>query len=512
MTQKTACIIGCAALALAASSPAVAQKSKDTLRYPIPDVHTTADTYLEPGRVSQIWDESVYDNLFGYDPVHTKYAPQLVKSWSQPSPTVYELELRDDVRFHDGEKFSADDVVYTVNYVIDPKVKLRFKDAWAFIQSVEKLGPYKVRLTTDGPAPDAIMQLAFGSPMYPKHYHEKFANKEDFGAKPIGTGPYRIVQLDRNKDTIAERNQYYKGYPTKAPAAIGRVISASVQDIGTWVALLLAGEADVARSLPIDQALALEQTGRFKVTLGPPRTAYNFLQMPSAAWKNVKALGDVRVRRAVMMAIDRKALLEQQFGSLAKEVPPFDGLCKMEQIGCGFTPELIPAYDPAGAKKLLAEAGYADGFDVTISVYNDNVGQATMITGMLRAVGIRASYKVIASQLRLKLVLGGQMEIGYLGWSGGGSFTVAPNIVRLFLSEEHDDPQLLKLAAPVLTIMDDTERRKAAAKVFDYYTKNAYGFPMHGNPETFTHSVDLAVRDPSEMRPNAIHPHDFYWK
>ena len=282
--------------------------------------------------------------------------------------------------------------------------------------------------------------------------------------------------------------------------------------MGTWTAKLMAGQADIARDLPIDQAFALEKTGRYKVTLSPPRTAYNFLQMPSAAWKNVKALGDVRVRRAVMMAIDRKTLLEQEYGPLAKDIPPFDGLCKKEQIGCGYTAELVPAYNPAGAKKLLAEAGYADGFDVSISCYNDNVGQTTVIAGMLRDVGIRATVKEIASRNRLKFVKGGQVEIGYLGWSGGGTFTVAPNVVRLFMSEEHDDPQLINLAAPVLKIMDDAERRKAAAKVFDYYTEKAYGYPIHPNSETFTHTVDLALRNPTEMRPSAVHPHEFYWK
>jgi ABC-type transport system substrate-binding protein len=225
----------------------------------------------------------------------------------------------------------------------------------------------------------------------------------------------------------------------------------------------------------------------------------------------VKALGDVRVRKAIMMAIDREALVEQQYGQLAKDVRPFDGLCKKEQIGCDYT-VLPPAYDPAGAKKLLAEAGYADGFDVTISCYNDNVGQSTLISGMLRDVGIRAGVKVIASQNRAKLVKGGQVEIGYLGWSGGGTFTVSADVVRLFMTEEHDDAELVKLAQPVLAIMDDTQRRKAAAKVFDYYTEHAYGFPMHDNPETFTHVSELVMQNPTEMRPSAVHPHEFYWK
>ncbi len=511
MSWKSACTFGFAILTLAAASPALAQKSKDTLRFPIQDVQTTVDTYLEPGRVSQMWDPSVYDDLWGYDPAQRKFTSQLVKSWSQPSPTVYELELRDDVRFHDGEKFDADDVVYTLNWVIDPKVKLRFKEGWQFIASVEKLGPYKVRLTTKEPTPDAMMVLAFGSPIYPEHYHKTFENKDDFGTKPIGTGPYRIVQLDKNRGTIAEKNPYFVGYPTKHAASIGHVYSQPVEDVGSLTALLLAGDVDIVRNLPVDQAFAMAQSGRYKVTLAPPRTAYNFLQFPSAAWKNVKALGDVRVRKAIMMAIDRKALVEQQYGPLAKDVRPFDGLCKKEQIGCDYT-VMPPAYDPAAAKRLLTEAGYADGFDVTISCYNDNVGQATLISGMLRDVGIRAGVKVIASQNRAKLVKGGQVEIGYLGWSGGGTFTVSADVVRLFMTDEHEDAELVKLAQPVLSIMDDTQRRKAAAKVFDYYTEHAYGFPMHDNPETFTHVSELAMRNPTEMRPSAVHPHELYWK
>src|SRR5689334_2102436 len=107
MSKRTSGILGLAVLALAAATPASAQKSKDTLRYPIQDVHTVMDTYIDPGRVNQMWAASVYDYLFGFDPVQNRYMPMLAKSWTQPSPTVYELELRDDIKFHDGEQFDA---------------------------------------------------------------------------------------------------------------------------------------------------------------------------------------------------------------------------------------------------------------------------------------------------------------------------------------------------------------------------------------------------------------------
>src|SRR6201999_3388383 len=115
------------------------------------------------------------------------------------------------------------------------------------------LGPYKVRITTKEPTPDAMMLLSFGSPIYPEHYHKTFENKEEFGTKPMGSGPYRIVSLDKNKGIVAERNQYFKSQPTKPAAAIKTVIAQPVEDNGTAVALMLAGEVDIFRNLPIEQ-------------------------------------------------------------------------------------------------------------------------------------------------------------------------------------------------------------------------------------------------------------------
>lgn len=120
-----------AAIVVPLASSALAQKAKDTLRYPIQEAQSTLDTYLSPGSFANLWEPSVHDNLLGFDPTKGQQVSALVKSWSQPNDRTYELELREDVTWHDGQKFTADDVVYTLNCLIDPNVGLRLKPSWA---------------------------------------------------------------------------------------------------------------------------------------------------------------------------------------------------------------------------------------------------------------------------------------------------------------------------------------------------------------------------------------------
>ena len=495
----------------ALQAPALAQKSKDTLRYPLDDGESYLDRYVTPGSFANQWEPSVFDNLIGFDPKKGQFVSQLAKSWSQPDPLTYEFVLRDDAKFQDGQKFDADDVVYTLNYLIDPKVKLRYKPSWAWIKSIEKLSQYKIRINAKEPDPDGLMWLAFGTPMYPRSLHEPLADKQAFGAHPVGTGPYRIVKIDKNAGVVAEKYDNFVPGPMKPAPQIGRIVAEPIGDSGTLVASMLTGQVDVAVNLPSDQAQALRETGRFDVTLSPPRLGYIYLQFPTAAWANAKPLADVRVRTAIAKAINRKVLLQAVYGPLADALTPTEGLCSKEQLGCGYS-KLVPDYDPAGAKKLLAEAGYPDGFDISISGYRENAPHMTAISGMLREVGIRASLRTHHSSQRLKLIQDGKVEIGYYGWSGGNMFTVSPQIVRHLQTGEYEDPEFAKLVDPIFKIMDDGERRKAAAKAFDYLTDKAYTFAMITNREIFTHTKEVAIRDPKDLRPMIISPHEFIWK
>ena len=510
--NKTIATAAAAFIALAGAAPAMAQKSKDTLRFPVSDMEAGIDQYLLPGTFHYGWAPSVYDNLLGFNPAKGEFVGQLAKSWTQPDPTTYDYELRTDVKWHDGQALTADDVVYTISYLIDPKVNLRYKAYWQWIRSVEKLGPNKVRVTSKTPVPDGLMWMVGSTPIYPKHVHEPLANKGDFGSKPVGTGPFQITKFDKNTGIVAERYKNYVSTPAKAAAPIGRILAEPINDSGTIVAAMLTDKADVAANLPADQAASLQQTGRFEVTLSPPALAYTFIGFPTKGADNVKALGDIRVRQAIIKAIDRTQVLAAWYGDLAKGLSVSEALCSKEQLGCAYT-KLTPDYDPAGARKLLAEASYPDGFDVTISTFPLNNVETTAVAGMLRAVGIKASVRQHPIAQRVQLLSQGKVDIGYYGWSGGAVFEVSSQLARHFTSGEYDDPVLTQMATETFTMMDDAARRKAVAKVLEYATDHAYVFPMIPSRPVITHTKEVRIIDQNAIRASQVIPiHEFGWK
>ena len=495
-------------LAVALAPPALAQKAKDTLRTPFAEPASTLDTYLNPGSFSNTWGPSVYDHLLGFDGTSGKFVGHLAKSWSQPTTTTYEYELHEDVTWHDGQKFTADDVVYTLNYIIDPKVNLRYKAYWRWIASVEKLGPYKLRITSKHPVPDGMMWMVFRTPIYPKHVHEPLANKQEFGAKPVGTAPYKVLSFDKNSGLIAEKFANYRPRPVKPGAGIGRAVAEFIPDMGTQVAALLTDKADMVTDLPADQAVDLLKSGRFEVSSSPPAMGYTFLGFPSNGPN--KALADVRVRTAIIKAINRAELVKIQHGDLTGDMKPVEALCDKAQLGCGYT-KLPPAYDPAGARKLLAEAGYTDGFDMVINCFPTSATQATAMSGMLRAVGIRATVRPHPIAQRVQLLTDGKVEAGLYNWAASTIFEVSPQIARHFQSKEYNDPELTKMAEATLTMMDDAARRKEVAKVFDLATDRAYAFPMVPTRASYTHTKDIRLMA-TDLRATEVNPHEFGWK
>src|SRR5690606_7570842 len=159
LLKLTTLLAGLAAFALPAL-PAGAQKAEGVMRIAQTQPIGGLDYYLDARPEVAFVRDMVFDQLVVYDFANREFKPHLAESWTKVDDTTIDFKLREDVKWHDGEAFDADDVVYTINYLIDPNVPLNTKSDYVWIKSIEKLGPYEVRIKTDGPNPAAFNPLA----------------------------------------------------------------------------------------------------------------------------------------------------------------------------------------------------------------------------------------------------------------------------------------------------------------------------------------------------------------
>lgn len=514
MTIKTILKTGSLALALTtvvATMPALAQKSKDTLRIPHHVQLQTIDFYVTPGPWDAFFSPSIYSSLIDYDPTTGKYLPNIAKSWKQTNPTTYEFDLFDDLKWSDGEKIDADDVVYIINWLVDPKVRLRLKANWAFIKGAEKLGPYKVRITTKRPTPFTLQRLAHGTYIYPQHIHEPLEprKKRLFAPKGVSYGAYRLAKFNKATGIVLERNPDYRGNKMQPKASIGRIESVLIPDYSTQTAQLIAGGIDVIRGLPADRAEVAAKSRGFVHTT-TEGLGFHYMAVYGQSQENVKALADPRVRRALGMAINRNVLQQVAAGKTKINVPA-DAVCTRQQAGCDFT-KTTPAYDPAGAKKLLADAGYGDGFDLRITTFAGSMSEIAQVAGgMLRKIGIRSSVQGVPIPAARKLAKNRKLELIYYGWGGGGMYDVSAAMGRFFLRPEFEDKQLAGLARQTMAIVDPEKRKAAVAKTLDYAVEQGYLFPMIRNVINTLHTKEVRISS-DVVRPVFFTASDLVWK
>lgn len=423
--------------ALSLAMPALAQKSSDALRTARVDQYSALDRYNDPGNHTVFTTATLYDGLISYDFATQKFLPLLAKSWKRIDATTLEFELRDDVTWSDGQKFTADDVVYTINWLVDPKSKLRIARSFTWMAGAEKVSPTVVRIREHSQTRYDLMILAETGPIMPKHVHEAFENKADFSKKAVGTGPFKLTEFNPNAVMRFERNNNYKhGNAFKTAGKVGKLDVRLIADYGAQTAEMLAGNLDVMGPVPLDTAEAFAGRKDYRVE-AHSSFSYNYLMINVFGDSGVPALKDKRVRQAISMAINPNDLYTVLGGDMKVDWP--EHMCwqgTRYQVGCEFTKK-PPAYDPAGAKKLLAEAGYPNGFQVDIYTIAGLFRQAAVaLAGNLRAVGIQADVKVLARPAYTNQLRDNKFPLILRGWSGG----VIPDVgdtLAYFLTGEH---------------------------------------------------------------------------
>ena len=488
--------VGVSALILVgASLPTFAQKSKDTLRVALVDPVSTPVLYEDPKPETGFLSSAAFDSLLCFDEKHGEIRPHLATSWKMVDERTLEMTLRKDVKFHDGVPFSADDAVYTLNWQIDPKSKYRFASNMSWLERAEKIDDHRLRVIAKYPNPLMLLRLAVGAPILPAKLHASFTEAGEFGRrKPVGTGPYRVVSIDSANGAVLELNREYRhGSDCKPAGSIGRMHAIPMPDMQTQVAQLMTGGVDLLHVAERDQVEMLQRDPRVAVTATQAIT-FHYLTMDAAGRSGNKALQDVRVRRAIVQALDRE-LITRSVVPGGNEARPWDMFCFPIQKGCAGSVKPYP-HDIDAARKLLAEAGYANGFDVEISATPGSHDLATAIAGGLRRVGVRTTVARLtfgayrANQVAGKL----QMLVGQ--WTSGGFPDVASTADFYFSGGPRDywrDEELTKLEKEGLVTVDETKRREIYGRMFDKANRLAYVLPFSTKPDVFVHTKDIEI-------------------
>jgi peptide/nickel transport system substrate-binding protein len=405
--------------------------------------------------------------------------PALAESWRAVDELTWEFRLRKGVRFHDGGDFTAADVVFTLDRIPNvPNSPSPFTTYTKQITEKIVVDPYTVRLKSATPYP--LMPTDMGTILIVSAKAAGKAATEDFnsGKAAIGTGPFKFVRWQRGDRIELARNDAYWGPKPPWDRVTMRIITSDP----TRVASLLAGEVRAIENVPTSDLaklkaskdLTLYRTVSVRLMylhLDTAREKSPFVTDKAGKPLEKNPLQDLRVRRAISKAINRQGLVERVMEGAAVSTSQL-----MPQGFFGYAPGIKPeAFDPDAAKKLLAEAGYPEGFGLTLHAPNnryvndEQVAQA--VAQMLTRVGIQT--KVDAMPSAVFFSRGSKLEFSLLlvGWGADTMEASSPlkSLLATFNSDKgtgasnrgrYSNPKMDAVLEQALATVDDGRREK----------------------------------------------------
>ncbi len=432
------------------------------------DVQKTSKDYEVP---FNIFDRLV-DVEVGTDG-NSKIVPSLAESWDISDDGLeYTFHLRQGVKFHNGNDFTAEDVAYTFHRMltVEGGVNTEFIDQIKgadellagetdTLEGVEVVDDYTIKVTLKEPFAGFLASISSpGVSIYDSEATE--AAGDQFGMDPavtVGTGPFEFSSWSFNNQLVLTRNEdYWKG-----ASGLPGVVIKIIPDTETQSMMFESGELDI-----LDLDYAADSVDRFTETypdqiVQGPRVGIVYFTMNF----NKEPFQDVRVRKAVQMSIDRQAILDALYGGRGQVE---QGIFPHGLIGFNPDQEEIK-YDPEAAKTLLAEAGYADGFDMEIAADSSASDTMTMaleiVSDQLAEVGIRAEIKNYDESTWLETRKSGELGSFMSIWSA--DYNDPDNFIYTFFGNEektrirsinYPDTEVMERVAKARTIVNENER------------------------------------------------------
>jgi peptide/nickel transport system substrate-binding protein len=444
-------------------------------------------------------DGNVYEPLVGRNK-DLSLAPMLATSWKQVSPTIWRFELRKGVQFHDGTPFTADDVVFSFQ-----RTQADGSDMKSYtndLKEVRKINDHAVEIETKSPfpiLPDVISLVYIMSKKWcednqatkPVDRRKGIENAASFRAN--GTGPYRLRERQPGVRTVFVRNGNYWG---KIDGNAQEVIFTPIGNDATRVAALLSGEVDVMEPAPVQDIDRINASPNAKVLVGPElRTIFLGMdqkrdELLYSSVKGKNPFKDKRVRQAFYQAIDivgiQKTVMRGASRPTALMVGP--GIN-------GFDPSLnkrLP-YDPEAAKKLMAEAGYPNGFELTMNCPNDRyVNDARIcqaVAANLARIGVKINLVAETKGTYFPKILRRDTSFYMLGWTPGtydshnalNALMACPDDkgTGQFNLGSYCNPKLDQLTKEIQSETDKTKRLAMIHEAFKIHQDDIGHIPLH---------------------------------
>jgi peptide/nickel transport system substrate-binding protein len=462
-------------MTLAAPLPAFSQKSADTLRITWREAIPDVDPYYNSQRTGMAVAFHAFDGLVYRDPATMEIKPALATSWAQIDPTTIDFTLRQGVTFQNGDPFTADDVVYTINTIIRDK-RVAIPAYYTSFAGAEKIDDFHVRLKLTGVSPAVMEYLAMVTPIWPKAYREKIG-ADAYSRAPIGAGPYKITKVDGATEIDMERyDGYYAGGPKGRPA-IRHIKIHQVPDAATELTELMGGKADWIWGYGADQYESLARVPNVRVLrYGTMRVLFLTVDAAGRTGAN-NPLTKLKVRQAIIMSIDRATMARQLIQGDSQVV---DTPCFPAQFGCDASVAVKYPYDPVRARQLLAEAGYPNGFDTELITYNPSqIGAA--LQHYLKTVGINVRVQQLQYGAAVRKAEAGEAALYSGGW-GSNSVNDVSAFMPFFLGGElHDyarDADVQGLLKQAGASTDPELRRKAYREAIRLATERVDFVPL----------------------------------
>ncbi len=515
MQQISRALMAAGAMAVFATGPAMAQKSEDTIRVALHQPMGVIDGFYDPRPEQSLVSFMVFDSLVMFDAEQRKFVPHVAESWTRIDGKTMEFKIRQGIKFHDGSDLDADDVVHSLNFGKDPKYAFRFKGTrFGYIDKVEKIDQYTVRITAKRDYFAFLGRLASQPPIYPSDYHTSFKDPTEFGKKPIGSGNFRVVSVDATKGVVLEKFDGYKHSSSAKPAAQAkRIHLTQVPDRQTQIAKMITGELDIIYNVALEQADELRKMPNLAVEVEPTVT-FSYIYFDAVDKSGIGVFKDIRVREALMQAIDRNALKKALLPQEMHNEPLQDAMCHSWHISCASSAK-VPTYDLDKAKALLKEAGLQDGFKLEITTWGASIKTAEAVAGMLRRVGVEATVDAQTFVGYLKKRSANKVNTFVSLWDNGGAQPDVENTAGFFWlkgsRDYHGDEILHGLVGKGGSELDPEKRAEIFASGFDRIIEQRYQMPLIPIPSVVVHDKGVEIQG-GHKSPKGFELNRIRWK